>query len=120
MTWGFFPLNDAAFPAIHLVSRCGAAGGTYPDAYLRKPRWQPTHPKCLGAWLRPTSRHNDERPRGTPVPLREGAHQKGILMVSDVATMPPGVLVTPVLIVILIVFGRIRRLRIAIDLTNHP
>jgi 1-deoxy-D-xylulose-5-phosphate reductoisomerase len=32
-TWEFFPLDDAAFPAVALARRVGAAGGTYPAVY---------------------------------------------------------------------------------------
>lgn len=32
-SWQFSPLDDAAFPAVRLARRCGAAGSTYPAAY---------------------------------------------------------------------------------------
>jgi 1-deoxy-D-xylulose-5-phosphate reductoisomerase len=32
-TWEFFPLDDAAFPAVALARHVGAAGGTYPAVY---------------------------------------------------------------------------------------
>jgi 1-deoxy-D-xylulose-5-phosphate reductoisomerase len=32
-TWEFFPLDDAAFPAVSLAKRVGQAGGTYPAVY---------------------------------------------------------------------------------------
>jgi 1-deoxy-D-xylulose-5-phosphate reductoisomerase len=32
-TWEFFPLDEAAFPAVPLARRCGVDGGTYPAAY---------------------------------------------------------------------------------------
>ncbi|MGI8901625.1 MAG: 1-deoxy-D-xylulose-5-phosphate reductoisomerase, partial [Nocardioides sp.] len=32
-TWEFFPLDDAAFPAVRLARAAGAAGGTAPAAY---------------------------------------------------------------------------------------
>ncbi len=32
-TWEFFPLDDAAFPAVALAKRVGEAGGTYPAVY---------------------------------------------------------------------------------------
>jgi 1-deoxy-D-xylulose-5-phosphate reductoisomerase len=31
--WEFSPLDNAAFPAVRLARRCGAAGSTYPAAY---------------------------------------------------------------------------------------
>ncbi|PID96640.1 MAG: 1-deoxy-D-xylulose-5-phosphate reductoisomerase [Actinomycetales bacterium] len=32
-TWEFFPLDEAAFPAVALARQVGAAGGTYPAVY---------------------------------------------------------------------------------------
>ncbi len=32
-TWEFFPLDDAAFPAVALARQVGAAGGTFPAVY---------------------------------------------------------------------------------------
>jgi 1-deoxy-D-xylulose-5-phosphate reductoisomerase len=32
-TWEFLPLDDAAFPAVELARRVGAAGGTYPAVF---------------------------------------------------------------------------------------
>src|SRR3954453_8134705 len=32
-TWEFFPLDDEAFPAVHLAREAGAAGGTAPAVY---------------------------------------------------------------------------------------
>jgi 1-deoxy-D-xylulose-5-phosphate reductoisomerase len=32
-TWEFMPLDDAAFPAVHLAREAGRAGGTHPAVY---------------------------------------------------------------------------------------
>ena len=32
-TWEFFPLDDAAFPAVGLARQAGSSGGTAPAAY---------------------------------------------------------------------------------------
>ena len=41
-------------------------------------------------------------------------------MVSDITSVPPGVFVTPAVLVIVIILNRVRRLSITIALNEHP
>jgi 1-deoxy-D-xylulose-5-phosphate reductoisomerase len=44
-TWEFFPLDEAAFPAVGLAKQVGRAGGTYPAVF------NGANEACVGAFL---------------------------------------------------------------------